>query len=160
MALLQTLQNLQILFKTQFALTMDLTLCILVRENLTVTTDEELKPFAPFQFKVTKIGKGTDITTGYIKDRKFSMRNWRSLGPFADCYSISKGESGVFSGPGDSGAGVFWVETDERQKPLGILLGSLPKSQLKVVCKIDKFLNALDLKIVRFVNQELNTENV
>lgn len=139
---------------------MDLTLCILVRENLTVTTDEELKPFAPFQCKVTKIGKRTGITTGYIKDRTFSMKNWRGLGLFADCYSISKGESGVFSRKGDSGAGVFWVETDERQKPLGILLGGLPKNQLKVVCKIDKFLNALGLKIVRFVNQELNTENV
>lgn len=122
-------------------------MCILENEELTVVSEEDLKPFKLQEFKVTKIGRTTGSTKGYIKDRTFSAKKR------LDCYSISKEKSDDFSKKGDSGSGVFLVEKDKTQKPLGILIGGLTKSKLKIVCKIDKVLEKHGLKIVKFAKK-------
>lgn len=122
-------------------------MCILETEELTVVSEEDLKPFKLKEFKVTKTGRTTGSTKGYIKDRTFSTKR------IFDCYSISKEKSDDFSKKGDSGSGVFLVEKDKTQKPLGILIGGLTQSKLKIVCKIDKVLEKLGLKIVKFAKK-------
>lgn len=95
-----------------------------------------------------KTGRTTGLTTGYIKNRTFYGRKW------SNCYSISTEKSEKdFSQKGDSGSGVFLVKKDETQKPLGILIGGLTESKLKIVCKIDKVLDKRGLKIVKFVKK-------
>lgn len=94
-----------------------------------------------------KTGRTTGPTTGYINNRTFYGKKW------SDCYSISKEKSDDFSKNGDSGSGVFLVKKDETQKPLGILIGGLIQSKLKIVCKIDKVLDKSGLKIVKFVKK-------
>lgn len=108
---------------------------------------------------VTKTGKSSNTTEGFIHNRMFSMRTLKNSKIFYDCYLISQKGSDVFSKPGDSGSGVFLVKPDGTHKPLGILIGGLKNGQ-KVVCKIDKLINTLGLKIVRFVEPSVSTENV
>lgn len=141
-------------------------MCILEKEELTVVSEEDLKPFQQKKFKVTKTGKTTGQTTGYIHDITFSSKKWFdcysiskyksddfSAKKWFDCYSIFKYKSDDFSKKGDSGSGVFLVEKDETQKPLGILLGGLTRRKLKIVCKIDTVLDKLGLKIVRYAKR-------
>lgn len=119
-------------------------MCILDIEELTLVNEEELKPFEPNKFEVRKTGRTTGETTGFIEDTTFSIDKW------LDCYKISKHKSVEFSKKGDSGSGVFLVEKDGTQKPLGILLGNLKRSKHKLVCKIDRVLDNHGLKIVKF----------
>lgn len=118
-------------------------ICILDGEELTVVKEDELNPLKKLKFKVSKTGRTTGLTTGYIHDEKLSTRNWK------DCYCISSGNSVDFSKRGDSGSGVFLDEKGGTQKPLGILIGGLIKKRIKFVCKIDNVLSKHNLKIVK-----------
>lgn len=122
-------------------------MCILDSDELTVVKEDELKPFKERKFKVTKTGRTTGSTTGYIHKINYFGRKWK------DCYSISSDELGNFSDKGDSGSGVFFVEEDGTHKPLGILIGQLKKTNFKIVCKIETFLHTKGLKIVKFAKE-------
>lgn len=118
---------------------------------MVVNEEEDLIDFKPNKYMAKKTGRATGETTGYISNTSGSFKkNGREM---YDCYSISQDESGVFSKKGDSGSGVFLVRADESLKPLGILIGGFEISQIKFVCKIDKVLEELQLKIVQFAKK-------
>lgn len=100
--------------------------------------------------KVTKTGRSTKTTTGYVYERNLSIgiphRGNTYL--FFKCYSIKADtDTGIFSQNGGSGSGVFLNENGSL-KPLGILIGSFTAKS--IVCKIDKIVNDLSLQIIKY----------
>lgn len=100
--------------------------------------------------KVTKTGRTTKTTNGYVHERHLSislpLRGRRYL--FFKCYGIKPDEdTDVFADNGDSGSGVF-LNDNGSLKPLGIIIGSM--NTKSVVCKIDKIVNDLSLQIIKY----------
>lgn len=104
--------------------------------------------------KVTKIGRTTGETIGILTGDELVCRvdeSFMSSGYliFFDCYSvIDMDKEKPFFSDGDSGSGVFLIDSDESLKPLGIAFAYL--SSKTAVCKIDMIVDALDLEIVKY----------
>lgn len=111
-----------------------------------------------------KKGKTTGITVGYLEDSSLTIKVNPCFSPnsyfvFHNCYAVRSypGHEPFFK-QGDSGSGVFVIDSDERLKPLGIAFASLP--HLVAVCKIDKIIDELDLNIISYLKntRELTEE--
>lgn len=109
--------------------------------------------------RVTKKGRTTGTTIGYLVDNSLSVRINKSFPSkgcfcFCNCYAIENNtEDQPFFEAGDSGSGVYVIEKENTLKPLGI---AFAKSCLyTAVCKIDKIVEKLNLEIVRYREEEL-----
>lgn len=104
--------------------------------------------------QVTKAGRTTGTTTGYLADNSLSVQINKTFTPnksfyFVNCYAINdKTTEKAFFEPGDSGSGVYVLENGDTLKPLGIAFGTL--YSCTAVCKINKVVENLDIAIVRY----------
>lgn len=104
--------------------------------------------------KVTKTGRTTGKTTGYLVDNSLSFRinkSFPSKGCFCfhNCYAIENntGDQPFFE-PGDSGSGVYVIVNENTLKPLGIAFAN--SCSYTAVCNIDQVVEKLNLAIVRY----------
>uniref|UniRef100_A0A8W8NUK1 Uncharacterized protein n=1 Tax=Magallana gigas TaxID=29159 RepID=A0A8W8NUK1_MAGGI len=128
------------------------------KETLDVIKEDDLD-FGEY-ITVKKCGNTTGTTFGYLSDCALSVRvnsplSSNMLLKFDNCYAVKNIDVPFFK-EGDSGAGVFVVQNDGTLKPLGIAFSSL--GPMTIVCKIDDFLDKLDLQIVRY--EENTTESM
>lgn len=104
--------------------------------------------------KVTKKGRTTRTTIGYLVDNSLSVRinkSFPSKGCFCfyNCYAIENNTADEpFFEPGDSGSGVYVMENEHTLKPLGIAFAN--SCSYTAVCKIDQVVEKLNLTIVRY----------
>lgn len=109
---------------------------------------------------VTKTGRTTGTTYGYLKDNCLTVRVNRSFlsrGYFAffNCYAIEDNtDIQPFSLEGDSGSGVYVMENGKPSKPLGIAFAYLDSQT--AVCNIAMIVDKLDLQIVRYLENKEN----
>lgn len=109
---------------------------------------------------VTKTGRTTGTTYGYLKDNCLTVRVNRSLlsrGYFAffNCYAIEDNtDIQPFFLEGDSGSGVYVMENGKPSKPLGIAFAYLDSQT--AVCNIAMIVDKLDLQIVRYLENREN----
>lgn len=118
---------------------------------MTIINEAEVVIFNKMNSEVTKTGKSTGKTNGYVSNRKFSLRFWRGKDfyMFSNCYSIeAKNDHDHFANIGDSGSGVFLVGKDGILKPLGLYFGYM--GRFAVVCKINNIVEKLNLEIVKY----------
>lgn len=110
---------------------------------------------------VTKTGRTTGTTYGYLKDNCLTVkvnRSFLSRGYFAffNCYAIEDNtDIQPFFLEGDSGSGVYVMENGKPSKPLGIAFAYLDSQT--AVCNIAMIVDKLDLQIVRYLE---NKENI
>lgn len=129
------------------------------KETLTVATEEDLDFEA--NMVVTKTGRTTGTTYGYLKDNCLTVkvnRSFLSRGYFAffNCYAIEDNtDIQPFFLEGDSGSGVYVMENGKPSKPLGIAFAYLDSQT--AVCNIAMIVDKLDLQIVRYLE---NKENI
>lgn len=108
--------------------------------------------------RVTKTGRTTRTTTGYLVDNSLSCRIDKSLSSrecfcFFNCFAIENDtDDQPFFEPGDSGSGVSVIENENTLKPLGIAFAY--SCAFTAVCKIDKIVEKLNLEIVRYREEE------
>lgn len=69
---------------------------------------------------------------------------------FDRCFAVED-ISGPFFNLGDSGSGVFLTENEHPTKPLGIAFAKLEYGQITVVCRIDQFARAFNLRLCEIV---------
>lgn len=109
---------------------------------------------------VTKTGRTTGTTYGYLKDNCLTVRVNRSFlsrGYFAffNCYAIEDNtDIQPFFLEGDSGSGVYVMENGKPSKPLGIAFAYLDSQT--AVCNIAMIVDKLDLQIVRYLENKEN----
>lgn len=109
---------------------------------------------------VTKTGRTTGTTYGYLKDNCLTVRVNRSFlsrGYFAffNCYAIENNtDIQPFFLEGDSGSGVYVMENGKPSKPLGIAFAYLDSQT--AVCNIAMIVDKLDLQIVRYLENKEN----
>lgn len=110
------------------------------------------------EIKVMKTGRATSTTDGRLIH--FNEHNVESaklhLNPHASKYYkfkmsyVVKDTDEQFFERGDSGSGVFVVEEDLSEKPLGIAFAYSFKYPYTYVCNIEEILQKLDLTLVRY----------
>lgn len=126
------------------------------KETLTVATEDDLDFEA--NMVVTKTGRTTGTTYGYLKDDSLTVkidRSFLSRGylAFFNCYAIEdKTDIQPFFGKGDSGSGVYVMEKGKPAKPLGIAFAYLDSQT--AVCNIGMIVDKLDLQIVRYLENK------
>lgn len=109
---------------------------------------------------VTKTGRTTGTTYGYLKDNCLTVkvnRSFLSRGYFAffNCYAIEDNtDIQPFFLEGDSGSGVYVMENGKPSKPLGIAFAYLDSQT--AVCNIAMIVDKLDLQIVRYLENKEN----
>lgn len=109
---------------------------------------------------VTKTGRTTGTTYGYLKDNCLTVkvnRSFLSRGYFAffNCYAIENNtDIQPFFLEGDSGSGVYVMENGKPSKPLGIAFAYLDSQT--AVCNIAMIVDKLDLQIVRYLENKEN----
>lgn len=109
-----------------------------------------------YKKKVMKTGSASDLAYGLLLYKMNSIilnhppkSKYKYI--FKNIYIVrSKSEQFPFFLPGDSGSGVFVEGEREPVKALGIGFG-ISASKMTYVCKIDKILNTLGLKIVKYM---------
>lgn len=111
---------------------------------------------------VKKTGRTTGTTYGDLIEDSMSAKIEKTnllntYFRFSNLYLVEDAskETHFFKG-GDSGSGVIVVGENVPDKALGIAMAYSAQSSKTLVCKIDKILNYLDLKI-RYLKREENT---
>lgn len=127
------------------------------KETLKVAKEEDLIMEKDI---VTKTGRTTGKTKGYLMDDSLTVKVDRSRGYFAffNCYAIENiPDDQPFFKEGDSGSGVYVTENGKPSKPLGIAFAYLDSQT--AVCNIGMIVDKLDLQIVRYLEHKdsLNT---
>lgn len=104
---------------------------------------------------VTKTGKTTKKTYGYLI--KEMMRAKISIPGFIDTVHLPElyivediDKAHRFFEKGDSGSGVFVVGNEQEEEVLGIGIAVSLKKPETYVCKIDKIVTNMNLKLVRY----------
>lgn len=120
------------------------------KETLPVANDLDLTFNGTM--KVIKTGRTTGTTVGDLQHNILSIKVDTSFLPnkyfvFYNCYAIGDRREKFFK-EGDSGSGVFVIESDGTLKPLGIAFANL--NSQTAVCRIDEIVNKLDLEIVKY----------
>lgn len=95
---------------------------------------------------VTKRGKTTGITRGYLTEETLSFPLNDSY--FSCCYAIENINNDPFFLPGDSGSGVYVIKDRKPKIPLGIAFAFL--NSKTAVCNIREIVDELGLQIVRY----------
>lgn len=97
--------------------------------------------------KVRKTGKATGTTDGYLTHNIRSVKVDELI--FKKCFAVRDLDNNVkkFFESGDSGSGVFLIR-NETMQPLGIAFAYM--NDYTLVCRIDKFLDHLNLAIVQY----------
>jgi hypothetical protein len=103
--------------------------------------------------EVIKRGRTTKETVGILKYGAASIRiptkNKMAIQIFNNCYVIGHKGNTVFFEKGDSGSGVFLIDTnDEKLLPLGIAFAKLNSWKETFVCKIDTILQEFDVSVI------------
>lgn len=117
------------------------------KEILPVATDLDLT--FDGTMKAIKTGRTTGKTVGDLLNNTLSIRVNTPNGSFAfyNCYAIGDRTEKFFE-EGDSGSGVYVVESNGTLKPLGIAFAYM--NSQTVVCRIDEIVDRLDLEIVKY----------
>lgn len=96
---------------------------------------------------VTKRGKTTGTTRGYLMEDTLSFLLYGSYFPF--CYAIENiNDDDPFFLPGDSGSGVYVIKDRKPKIPLAIAFAFL--NSKTAVCNISEIVDELGLQIVRY----------
>lgn len=107
------------------------------------------------EIKVMQVGRTSGTTFGLLKHDSLAIKITplfsNKFMVLCNCYAVENIDDPFFQA-GDSGAGVYLVKNDELLQPLGIAFGTV--GQTTAVCKIDEFLDALNLRIVSYKNMD------
>lgn len=113
------------------------------KEILSVVKYDDIK--FEENIEVTKIGKETGTTKGYLTANILSVKVEGLI--FKNCFAVRDTNVKRFFESGDSGSGVF-LKGEKTMQALGIAFAFMNNHTL--VCRFDKIVDHLDVAIVQY----------